>query len=592
MQSTPPGYFPVVPGRARRFRAPPGLFIGRGAAAGWGACIVAACVALLLTLPSLGAGLQIEDHWHRALVQATQAPVNLFGNPSAGIWDVYHAKDRGDLPWLASEDFNIALLRPLSSLTHYVDYRFWPDDSARMHAHSMVYFLALVIAVGALFARLCGSRRAAAVATLLYALDDAHGTALGWLANRNALIATGLGALALCLHHDARTKRSVAAAIASALCFALALAAGEMAVGVVGYFFSYACFMDRSSGRDRVRSLVPCVAVLSAWGAYYVLGGYGATGSGAYIDPAGSPLQFAWAASRRLPLLLFGATSGLPVEAVVFGIPAKAATGVVLAWLALFAAVLAPWLRASRAARFWAAGAVIAAVFACATYAADRLLFVAGIGTAALVGTALGEWRRVVRSTFALPRGVALGLLAVTHGLLSPLALPLRSRGLKDVSSWVEHTASATPALEARAEQDLVVVRAPDAYLGLLVLSAGRGSGTVASRHIRTLYSGLGRLRVSRPDARTLVLEAPEGFLSDPGARIYRSPTRTFSARDGLQLTRLLIRVRRVDAEGAPTRVSFHFAEPLESDRFVWAAWHPEGYRAFSVPEVGESVEL
>lgn len=91
-------------------------------------------------------------------------------------------------------------------MTHHLDYRVWPDHPSWMHAHSLLWLAVLVFGAGAFYRRILGSTWAAAIATWAYAVDDSHGLAASWLANRNGLIATALGIFALVAHDRWRSE--------------------------------------------------------------------------------------------------------------------------------------------------------------------------------------------------------------------------------------------------------------------------------------------------------------------------------------------------------------------------------------------------
>src|SRR6185436_19428912 len=146
---------------------------------------------------------------------------------------------------------------PLASLTHFLDERLWPAHPALMHAQSLLWFAAMLGAVLLVYRRLEPASGISGLAFALYALDDAHGPALAWLSNRNALIATGLGCLAIVLHDRWRSRGRHALGVLSAFTFGVALLAGEAAVGALAYLLSYAIFLDRGSKAARLVSILP-----------------------------------------------------------------------------------------------------------------------------------------------------------------------------------------------------------------------------------------------------------------------------------------------------------------------------------------------
>src|SRR6185436_4269008 len=98
----------------------------------------------------------------------------------------------------------ISLYRPVSAATHQLDAWLWPDSAFLQHAHSLAWAFALVLAVTALYRCVMGVTTVAGLAALLYAVDQAHGFAIGWIANRNAIVCAVFGVLALLAHVRAR----------------------------------------------------------------------------------------------------------------------------------------------------------------------------------------------------------------------------------------------------------------------------------------------------------------------------------------------------------------------------------------------------
>ena len=127
-----------------------------------GVVVLAALLALALTLPSLAGGLAQDDWLQRLAVRPDpRVPVD-----AAAPWDLF-VFERGDLagqrrrmddgarPWWMVPGLRVAFLRPLSSLTHYLDYRLAPRLPALAHLHSLAWFALAVAAVARLYRRAC-----------------------------------------------------------------------------------------------------------------------------------------------------------------------------------------------------------------------------------------------------------------------------------------------------------------------------------------------------------------------------------------------------------------------------------------------------
>jgi hypothetical protein len=228
-----------------------------------------------LALPSLWVGLQLDDFTIRAAVQERELAEGVSGSR----WEPFtfldgdprrtrKAMDLGLLPWWTDPECRLAFWRPLTAVTHILDYRVWPDWPWLMHLQSLLWFALLLWATSVLYRRLIGRTHAAwiaALAALLFALDDAHAFPAGWLANRNSLLAGLFGVLALVAHDRWRRDGWRAGALGAPLALLAGLLAKEATVSAGGYLLAYALFLDPAGWRSRWASLLPYLVIGAAW---------------------------------------------------------------------------------------------------------------------------------------------------------------------------------------------------------------------------------------------------------------------------------------------------------------------------------------
>lgn len=551
----------------------------------WG--VICALLAALLCSSSLSAGLQTEDYIHRNTSRTTHRWVNLWGEGHASAGN-YAMQDLGGLPWITAPHYQLQLFRPLSSFTHHLDYRLWPDTPWIMHMQSLLWFGVSVILLSVLYARICASKQVAAIATLFYAVEDAHGMAIGWLANRNALIATVFGLAALILHDRARREKWKVGALLSALAAWTALQAGELALGTFAYAASYAIVIERGPLVQRLRSLVPWIIAGASWAIHYKLSGFGARGSGWYVDPISQPFEFLQVVVERLPLLVAAQVSGLSVE--TFSAMFQHNRVVLLVFLAAASFVLARFMVARPEARFWALGAVLSAVPVCATLPSDRLLFFVGIGVFPLLAeivVAAFRGELAMQPVSARAATVVVGAAAfLSHGLDAAANLPERAKGIAFFQNQINILAVGA-FKDVRRDQEVVLLTVPDYLTSSLLPTVYAGMGGTSPRHTRALYGGNEVVEVRRPNAQTLVVTAPHGFLAADGNRIFRGRAYPMRPGEGLALTDMTAIVRSVNDSDEPTEVEFRFGAPLEDPRFVWRTWKSYGFVPFTPPPVG-----
>src|SRR5678815_1800306 len=106
---------------------------------------------------------------------------------------------------------------------------------------------ALAAVVALLYRRFIGGMSSATnamwiagLAAVLYAIDDSHGFAVGWLANRCGIQGAFFAVLALLAHHrcDSLSPRLGPAALL------IALLCSEQMVAAGGFLFAYALFLS------------------------------------------------------------------------------------------------------------------------------------------------------------------------------------------------------------------------------------------------------------------------------------------------------------------------------------------------------------
>lgn len=563
---------------------------------GRAATLLAIAVSLVLLSPSLGAGYLLDDFSFQMILSPDARAAGL----GRADWDLFRFEDgspahfaaalrRGLWPWWVAPDFRLAFFRPLSSWMHAWEFRHLPAWA--QHLHSLAWYAALVGVVGALHRRLLGAGWVAGVATLLFAIDDAHALPVVWISHRNALIALTFGLAALLAHDRAvrpgEGERPGHPAIASAL-FAIALCAGEAAFGALAWIVAHALALDPRPRSARAKSLAPYALVAIVWFALYRGMGYGAAGGGFYIDPLRQPGAFALALLTRAPLLLISLIALPPADLWMDQPPRTQliAAGVAYVLLALIARWLRGALRGDPLTPFFVTGIALSLVPVCATWPSDRLLLAAGVGGFALIA-------RVLASP-AASRALRVAVI-VTHGLIAPALLTLKCFAMPHMFGGMVRRAAESLPFDARApELQLAVLTAPDLLAPLYALSTRVvASGRMPPGELHTLAVHVeGALSVHRVDARTLDLTLSEGFLHDSLSQTMRGAPWRFRVGESVQAGWLRATPLSLTADGRPRRVRFTFDRSLDDPALRWIRWEVHRFVAWSPPPVGASISL
>ncbi|MBI2388542.1 MAG: hypothetical protein HYV09_02900 [Deltaproteobacteria bacterium] len=563
-----------------------------------------AVVAALLSSPALFHGFEVDDRLHR---QAALG-VGRFGDMSSSPFDMFtfftgdpartsRYIDHGFTPWWTDPHVRVSFLRPLSSLLHWFDHHVLRHAVA-IHAHSILWYVLVVVAAATLYRRLLGATWVAGLAALMYAVDHTHGLLAGWIANRNATVAGAFALAAVVLHDRARKERSTRDAVLASFALGLALFSAEAGLGIVGYLVAHAFTLERERGARRLRGLVPYAAPLLLWAVVYKLGDHGARGSGLYIDPGRQPVEWLRRVVQHEPLLLGGE---LGVPGIDFH-PFLGASGravllaACLAVLAAFAIAIAPLFRRDATTRFFVIGAALSALPACATFPSSRLLLLPSFGLLGAVAQLFAAWRdRAEWLPARQPRrALTIGMAAYEgfgHLVLSPIVFILALNQMVLFEGVVERHARGLPDDPRLSSQRLLIVNAPDAAFASYITILREDRGQVVPAKLLVMGVGVRPLELVRLDDRTVTLASAAGLVGDSTDRLTRG-YEPFIVGEVVKLSDLTVEIIEVNADGVPTVVCFSFARPLENEAFRWMQWKDQTLAPFTPPKVGERVSF
>jgi len=564
-------------------------------------------LAVILTLPSLGGGLVVDDYHHKLLMQGSKSPIRLLDSPldmfSFFDGDPQHIsklKDHGFLPWWTYEKIKGAFWRPLASITHWLDYIFWPDSPALMHAQSIVWYGVLVMSVAFLYRRFFSTVWVVGLAALLYALDDAHGMPAGFISNRNALMATLFGVLAIIVHDRWRRDNWRAGMALGPLLLAASLLSAEAGIATCAYLAAYAFFIDRGTWRQRCMALIPYTVVVLAWRLIWTHLGYGVANLGIYIDPLSEPLRFISAVKNHAPFLLLGQWALPPSDISMMLYPGHWIllwrSGLVFFVLLVF--VFAPLLWRDKTVRFWATGMILSMLPICATFPGDRLLLFVGIGAMGLVAqfifVVFGKIeQRPKLILWRIPAFVLAVIFILIHLIIAPLALPVRAAYPMMPKKFTDKLMINMPLDNSVENQDLIIVNPPLAFFVMTGPLIWESNNQPVPRHLRVLTSSLFQpVKIHRPDANTIVVRPQYGYYAWVLDALFRDKQHPFSIGDCVELTGMTVEITELTQDNRPAEAAFIFDVPLEDASLRWLQYKDGDFVPFSPPAVGQSVVL
>ena len=194
--------------------------------------------------------------------------------------------ESGELSWWAAPRLRWRFLRPLPALLHHLEFRLLGRGGlVLMHLESVLWMAAVAAAAAMLFRRMLAPSWIAGLAAVLYAIDDAHGFGVGWLASRCTLMGTFFAITSL-IAHD-RWRRSAVAAWcgprARRAADRVALH-GRVGRGRRASARAHLLVLDDAPLRRRLRVLAPYAATIAPGTSSGGALGYGTVGPGSYTD--------------------------------------------------------------------------------------------------------------------------------------------------------------------------------------------------------------------------------------------------------------------------------------------------------------------
>jgi hypothetical protein len=560
---------------------------------------------MLLHAPGVNNDLFADDYLQQALfngdLKQPHPAGSLFGLFNLVDGDPAHVqamRETGRLAWSASDALRMSFWRPLAELTHWLDHVLWPDSPLLMHAHNLLWYGLLLLALGHLYRRLTVAPVQAGLATAIYAYSSLHTTAIAWLAARNQLMSALFTVLTVLCYHQWRSGKGARHYGLTALALVLALASAEASVAALCYLLAYALTLDEQPSLvQRLKPLLPFLLIVIVWRVVCTHLGYGSFGSGSYIDPVREPLRFAWFMMVRLPSMLLTQLFGAPSSAATRMDPAAQfayaamATTICLgvAWL-----IRRLGLWSSPHMRFYALGAVLALVPACAVAPQDRVLIHAEIGMSGVLSLlccrVVVRWQRDRQSVDLIAK-LTVGAIMIVHLVLFPV---LSAAGAALFGPLLrpstEGEIASLPPAAGRPDAHVVLINPPAPNQVFYYPLVREHLGLPNPKAMWALANGLQQtLTLEVVDAHSIRVSSPTAFVDMIHRDVHSQP---FKPGDKVRLDMMTVVVEKVSAEGGPLVVRFDFDTPLQDPTWQFYVWRDLSYLPFALPAVGHKVEL
>jgi hypothetical protein len=238
-------------------------------------------ISAVLSLPAVLSGWMNDDYFFDTTLYETDAPF--------GYYRFMERFDEARLqPWWVSAEYRLRFLRPLASLTLHLDFSLFGGSPLAAHLHSLLWSLVLLLGGFALLRRVLPARESS-WAMVIFTLAICHAWSAGWIAARHAVLGGALAIWSAAFYLRWRQDGGTRHLGIGLILYALALAAGEMALALAPFAFCYEVAGSRDGWRKRLMSLAPVAGITLVYLVIYKALGYGAGGSGAYLDPLAQP---------------------------------------------------------------------------------------------------------------------------------------------------------------------------------------------------------------------------------------------------------------------------------------------------------------
>jgi hypothetical protein len=588
-------------------------------------------LAIVIMLPALKTGFVMDDLIQRIpQLRPSQLPPKLqetglvpkgTGELSTVLFDTFgfprdktlveKGRNYGIAPWWLCGEIKCSLWRPFTALTHWIDYRLFPDSPALMHAHNIAWFTAIVFLAAVIYRKIIGPIWVAGLAALMFVLDKNTYFPVMFIANRGFVVALCFGVLCFYAHHKWRTTNSAFAACLSFVFFSLSLLSNEAGFSTFAFVLAYALVLDKAPLSKRLLSLLPAILIIIIWRIIYQSLGYGVSGVGPmYIDPGHEPLRFLYYLPAYGVAVIAGQLSGLPPD-IMLGFNSQLCS-IIFIFYAIFIAVallvFLPIILRDTTARFWFLVFVFAAIPVASAPSGKNFGFVAIGAFGFLAVFAAG----LIKNLSWLPaskayRGLAWILCITLLAVHIPFAIVSRFVAPKVAPAIISSLANAAGCknLSLSGDRRVVIVNAPCQLSTIMIPFNIAFDDKPIPKSIRALASAYTALEIERTDEKTLVIRSKEDnfFTSNQDSPLHFSHvfaifdklccnSRMFEENRRFVLEGMTVDVLDLDDSGLPREITFTFDAPLEDKEFRWLQfnWRTFSYEPFILPAPGETV--
>ena len=573
---------------------------------------------LLVGLSSINRGLQSDDYIHKALLNTHQQAEQQGLDNLKVLHQLFVFFDpqqpASSLPWWSNPEMKIKFWRPLSALSHYLDYQLWPNNIKAMHMHSMLWYLLLVLFSYVFFKQILGTL-SAQWAAIIFCLDFSHFANLSWLANRNSLIASSLVLITCICFIKAYRLNKKQYFLFSICAYALALLAAEVSLLALFIPASYLYFFyDKKHSDLDNKNLVYVFAVYASVALIFLLGyqymGYGISHSGLYLNPLENPLLTLQSLITKIPVFYFGQIFAIEGFYNVFSPHLKLLSSILCLLLLLVFFYFLKGFYKQEKVLFFVSNSLLALIPASLFALADmRLSLLSSVFSAALLAICLTHFYQYAFINKNFSRKYGLSLLLILFAHIGINGMQWAHIAYTDKSKTHNNHSLLSAINESYPDKNIYIFNHPKPldlfYFDFYLQSRERGD---RKSPMQILNNNFTNFSIEVLDDRRLKITSEPGFvykiqdfeqrLSKPRldfsisntyahaalASVFNSPKDVFKVGDRFPSEHYTAEITQVTKTGNTRRqlakeITFTFARDFSEELAVFFIWHAEENR-------------
>lgn len=548
-------------------------------------------------LPSLGWGFFGDDYNHQVILSG------IFESQYLRPWSLYDfgrlpapgepGYEVGAFPWWTAADCKLRFFRPLTSLSLWLDHALYGNRAFGYHVFNLVLYGGFLAILYRLYVVLDLGRRASCFALAIFACSDNGVFPVGWVANRNTLLASFFTVSALLLMANSYKRRGGISILAPSILAVLAALSKESGLSAFLMIALYGAMASESGKRINRAVVTGCLAAFG-YALFLLTAGYGVKclfyGT-PWSDPAGYLMRLATLVS------VGGLSLVAPFPLDILNLHPEwmaAMCGVSAPVVILLVIVIGRSVRGAAMSVFWTGWIVMTLLPQAVATSSDRLLFLPMVGSSALIGAFLAKTLRKNWDPTG-SRGVR-----VIAKLVAVLALPLSALSAVNQGLMVGEGASDLRRTQLAAEipppsagrRDVILLQSPSELVPFSLLASWAVEKGDRELRVWPMQSGRRGLRWTRIDEKTFELESTgKPFLTGMFEKVFLTSRIPPPLGWSVETALFTVEITKRDDSGV-WAFRVRCAKSLESPEITFLESQTGELRAISPPPVGGSIVL